>query len=224
MKDLNNVIQEALKEINFEEIAKDTATAEVKKAVKEAVQAQFKSYSGFSKKLEEHLKGELGIDFSAIKLPEYRAFLIGAINNALASFTTTEHAAEAIKYINLLVVGETRDEIEFSIFWDELCEKIKDGCDEDEHEKYFISFNQKDETWSNSRSYWNLTISVESASSKNSKKEVLYAAFSDGKIYHMRSDEYELSQIHTWLKAIRYRKTKILNPEVEETVVPSRHE
>lgn len=222
MKDLNSVIQEALKEINFEEIAKETAVNKVKEVVREAVNSQLKSYSGFGEQLQEHLKKEMLFDPSAIKLPEYRAFLIGAVNNALASFVTEEHAKEITKFVNSQVVGETRDEIEFSTFWDEVCAKINDECDAEDDEKYTIEFNQKDNSWSTSREYWNLKISVKKDGYSKDKSEVVYAAFSDGKIYHMRGESYELSRVHTWLKALQFRKTKITNPTSEEVSIPNR--
>lgn len=225
MSSINIVIQEALKEINFEEIAKEAAIGKVKEAVREAVKSQFSHYSGFSKSLDDHIKKELGIDFSTIKLPSYRDFVVDSINTTLASFTTKDQAKEISDYINTKVVGETRNEIEFHTFWDELCEAIKSECDEQDSDKYNVVFGESKSSYS-SREYHDLTISLKKddySYGPKDKSEIIYAAFSSGVIFHMRdNDGMELTKIYTWLKALKFRKTKVLNPGSEECNIPSR--
>lgn len=222
MKSINVVIQEALSEINFEEIAKEAAISKVKQIVKESVENQLKTYSTFGEKLNEHLKKELQIDFGRIQLPEYRTFLIGAVNNALAAFTTEDHAKEIVKFINEKVVGESRDEIEFGRFWDELCQQISDSCDEEDTEKYCVEMKKEDSLYSHSRNYWSLSISLNGETSAR-KKEIIRAALSDGVIYNVNNYEsYELSGVSTWFKALHFRKTKITNISADDTVVPYR--
>lgn len=222
---INEVVQNEIKNINFEEIARKAASEQVQEAVKKCVDDMFSYHSDFKQNLKEHLKKELSIDFSVIKLPEYRDFLLGSINNALASFTTTKHAKEVSDYVNTVVIGESRDEIEFSKFWDELCEMITDACDESDDEKYHVQFGQDGKSYS-SRNYYSLTISIGKESysyNKSSKSEVIYAAFSDGEIYHMRpNDDYELSRVFTWLKTLKFRKTTIKNLDCEEVSLPYR--
>lgn len=225
MQNINEVIQKSLSEIDFEEIVRQAAVEKVKETVKYTVEQQFKSYSNFSKQLEDHVSKELSFDFSRIKLPAYRDFVITQVNNALVSFTGEEHAREIIKHINKNVVGEHRDEIEFSVFWDELCEKIEESCDDEDNEKFHIELVNKDSSYS-SRAYFQLTISQkkESYSSRSKdQSEIMYFAFSDGAIYHSRQqNEFELSHIYTWLKALQFRKTKILNIANNECSIPDR--
>lgn len=222
--DINQVIQESIKEINFEEIARQAAMEKIQESVKKSVEEQFRSYSDFGEKLKNHLKNELSIDFGAIKLPEYREFLVGAVNNSLASFTTGDHAKEISDHINKMVVGESRDEIECSKFWDELTEMINDSCDEDDYEKYIVELCHDQKSYGSD--YYKLTISEKKDSysySSRDRSEVIYAAFSDGVIYHMRSnDDWELSNVFTWLKALKFRKTKILDFSDEEMTLPIR--
>ena len=223
MNNINVVIQDALKEINFEEIAKNAAISKVKEAVESQVKDQLKSYSGFGQKLNDHLKEQLTFDLSSIQLPQYREWLMDQISDSLAQFTTAEHAAEIRKFINEKVIGESRDEIDCITFMDELTEMIKESCDEEDDEKYKIEFIQEERSYSSAK-YWSLKISTKNESSyrKESLNEVLYAAFSDGKIYHMRGERFELKEIYCWFKAIYFRKTKIIDIESYDLNVPYR--
>ena len=222
-KGINQVIQEAIQEINFEEIAKEAAISKIKETVREAVLNQLKSYSGFGEKLSEHLKSQLCVDLSQIRLPAYREFLIKAVNGALAAYTTQEHANEITKYINEQVVGESRDEITFSTFWNEVCVKIKDTCAEEDSEKYVVECKRSNHSWSGGRGYWDLTVtSGERATQTNRHTSTIISVhFSDGVIYSTHvNDSFELSTLSTWFKALQFRKTKITDIAEETASIP----
>jgi len=212
--DINQKIQEAIGTIDFEEIAVSAAKEQIEKAVKAAVNEQFRSYSDFSKGLEKHIAGEIGIDFSAIKLPEYREFLIKEVNNSLASFVSEKGKDDISKYINSMVVGETRDEIEFDKFFDELCEMVSETCDEGEFEKYRIEVIDSEWSWSKGKT---LKIFL----GDEDRKEIIHAGLSEDDVYYVRADDsYELSRVATWLQALQFRKTKILNLRRDSALIP----
>ncbi len=219
--DINSVIQESVKSINFEQIVKEAATEKIQAAVKSAVAEQFRSYSDFSKGLEEQIKKELAVDFTKIQLPEYRDFLISSVNNSLALLTNEEQAQEIVKYINTKVIGENRDKIEFSDFWDELTEMVNEGIDEENRDGRFNIQCTKDEN-SYSSDYFKIRITENEESSFSSRKkenEVIYAAFLNGKIYHMRDNGGILenfSTVTTWFKALKFRQTTINEMSEEE--------
>ena len=204
MKTLNTIIKDALLEIDFNTIVKNTLIEQIKKSTIDAIESQF-HYRGTAREaIHEKIKKELEVDFSAIKLPAYRDFIVNAVNDALTTFTKEEHAKEIIKHINLQVIGESRDEIEFNIFWDELKCKME-GC-ADNNETYHILLTEREESYLRGMYYYNLIIFQGS-----DKKEILYFAFSDGEIYHSRKhSDFDLAPVYTWLKALQFRGTKII--------------
>lgn len=203
MKTLNTIIKDALLEIDFNTIVKNTLIEQIKKSTIDAIESQFHYRGTVREAIHEKIKKELEVDFSVIKLPAYRDFIVNAVNDALITFTKEEHAKEIIKHINLQVIGESRDEIEFNIFWGELKCRVESSADNDE--TYYILLTNKENSYLSDK-YHSLTISQ-----VPDKKEILYFAFSDGEIYHSRKrSDFDLTPVYTWLKALQFRGTKII--------------
>ena len=168
----------------------------------------------------------VALDFGAQSiLPNNMTFVreTSSTIQPVAAYTTQEHANEITKYINEQVVGESRDEITFSTFWNEVCVKIKDTCAEEDSEKYVVECKRSNHSWSGGRGYWDLTVtSGERATQTNRHTSTIISVhFSDGVIYSTHvNDSFELSTLSTWFKALQFRKTKITDIAEETASIP----
>lgn len=222
---LSEKIQKEVAEIDFDELVKEEVKTNVSKMVKRIVSEQLKSYSDLGLKIEKHVSESIAFDPSSIKLPDYRKFVVEEVNKSIASFTTTEQAKEIHKYINERVVGEHRKEIEFDDFIQELNDMILSSiADSNEWQSLEVIVSRDVSRLSEDFSLSILDPNASRSFSSSEKGKTLFKAsfWKDGRIYYIRDEEDVLTsmqQVSTWFKALKFKRTKILNIDDYETTV-----
>ena len=119
---LNEIVSNAVLQIDFEKIITEATQEAAKKAIRSAVNNAFSYGSDARKDLEKRIKEQISIDLDKIKLPEYSKILLNAAKGCLNG-SVEEEAKKLQKRMNEFLIGEFKTEYKLSEFIHKLKEE-----------------------------------------------------------------------------------------------------
>lgn len=212
---LNKIIQNTIKDIDFDEIFKEKLKETLTNSIKSILEDNLRSWSGFGKQLDEALKNSLKINTDSFDVSSYCEF----VNNEAAEVIKTIMSDEKAMNIKMKVAEHLNISMVESMSFTELVEKLESiinaKLDEEKSECYCGELPEfkleavyRNETYGNYRD-----VSIK----KDDEKIAKLHLNSEGKCYHYHTN-YDGCSFKKLFSMLTFGKVKITNfEEMSET-------
>ena len=123
---INDIVLETLKEIDFEKILKENLKKNIETSLKESVEAVYGySWGKFAGMLKKELEAGLSINLDAVNIPQYNMLVQKAIESEIKNNIENLSKENVKKLVDKFTTGDMKDVYYLS----ELLEKFKSSTD-----------------------------------------------------------------------------------------------
>lgn len=215
--DINKIVTDELKKIDFESIIRKKVTESMTSVVEKEIGDLFGHWGVLSKGLEEALKQNLNVDFTKIKLDEYHEFILNGVQQELSRYFNNPERFNIREIVDERLLTETREEIPYKDMVAQIEKMVMEEFSVEEHHTaewsdtaIEIDVEDDNSTLLSGTKYkkvlvkWDMDESLSALEARNKASFTFH--LSGGKVYHWAG---QINCLKQWARALKFKQTVI---------------